>query len=186
MRDHPAQTPCPSKKIPNETLYEGPINKVLPSYFDEIDESMVLKAITLTKGAGGPSHMDAELYRHLLTSKKFKKENKELRNQIAKLTRLLATKCIDPHSLESYVACRLLPLDKNLGVQPIGVGEILRGNHREMCWLGAKRWHTGLCWPTPGSYRFAIRSRGGNTFDERNFLARRYRCNYSTILCIIY
>ena len=125
IRDLQAKHPAP-QKIPNETLYEGPINKVLPTYFDEIDESMVLKAITVTKGAGGPSHMDAELYRHLLTSKKFKKENKELRNQIAKLARLLATKCIDPHSLESYVACRLIPLDKNPGVRPIGVGEILR------------------------------------------------------------
>ena len=112
VRELQEKHPAP-QKIPNETLYEGPINKVLPSYFDEIDESMVLKAITLTKGAGGPSHMDAELYRHLLTSKKFKKENKELRTHIAKLARLLVTKCIDPHSLESYVACRLIPLDKN-------------------------------------------------------------------------
>ena len=115
-----------AQEIPSETLYQGPINKVLPTYFDEIDEEMVLRAITRTKGAGGPSHMDAELYRHILTSKKFKKENKELRNQIAKFAKLLATKCVDPHTLESYVACRLIPLDKNPGVRPIGVGEILR------------------------------------------------------------
>ena len=39
-----AKHPLPGK-IPAETLYEGPVNKVLPSYFDETDESMVFKAI---------------------------------------------------------------------------------------------------------------------------------------------
>ena len=117
--------PSPAK-ISEESLYEGPINRVLPSYFDTIDEAMIHKAITLTKGAGGPSHMDAEQYRHILTSKKFKKENKELREQIARLARKLATEVTDPKTLEAYVACRLIPLNKNPGVRPIGVGEILR------------------------------------------------------------
>lgn len=31
-----------------------------------------------------------------------------------------------PSLLESYTACRLIPLDKNPGVRPIGVGEVLR------------------------------------------------------------
>ena len=117
--------PSPGK-IQKETLYEGPINIVSPSFFDEIDECMILKAASLTKGAGGPSHMDADLYRHLLTSKKFKKENKDLRDQIARLAKLLATECVDPNTLESLVASRLIPLDKNPGVRPIGVGEVLR------------------------------------------------------------
>ena len=29
-------------------------------------------------------------------------------------------------SLEPYIACGLIPLDKNPGVRPIGVGEVLR------------------------------------------------------------
>ena len=29
-------------------------------------------------------------------------------------------------NLEAYMACRLIPLDKNPGVRPIGVGEVLR------------------------------------------------------------
>ena len=49
-----------------ETLLIGPINRVLPSCFNEIDEPMTYKA-------GGPSHLDAEQYRHILTSGKYKK-----------------------------------------------------------------------------------------------------------------
>ena len=39
--------------IKEGTLLHDPINRVLPSYFDSIDEAMVLKAARLTKAAGG-------------------------------------------------------------------------------------------------------------------------------------
>ena len=49
-----------------------------------------------------------------------------LREQIVTLARKLATEMVDPKSLEAFVACRLIPLDKCPGVRPIGIGEILR------------------------------------------------------------
>ena len=67
---HPSPSP-----IAENTLLQGPVDRVLPSYFDNINESMVLKATSLTKGAGGPSQLDPEQYRHILTSTKYKKEN---------------------------------------------------------------------------------------------------------------
>ena len=70
--------------------------------------------------------MDAEQYRHILISAKYKTEGKNLREQIAALARKLATELVDPKSLEAFVACRLIPLDKCPGVRPIGIGEILR------------------------------------------------------------
>ena len=94
-RKHPDPSP-----IQENTLLNGPINFILPSYFDSIDENMVLKATQLTKGAGGPSQLDAEQYSHILTSTKYKKENKELRDQIALLARKLASEILDPKSIE--------------------------------------------------------------------------------------
>ena len=80
----------------------------------------------MTKGASGPSQLDAEQYRHILASSKYKLEGKHLREQIALLGRKLASEIVDPSSLEALVACRLIPLDKCPGVRPIGVGEVLR------------------------------------------------------------
>ena len=117
--------PEPSPIIEN-TLLNGLVNEVLPCYFDNIDEEMVSKASSLTKGAGGPSQLDAMQYHHLLSSRKYKVENKELRTQIAILDRKLATDRLDPLTLGAYVSCRLIPWHKNPGVRSIGVGEILR------------------------------------------------------------
>ena len=38
----------------------------------------------------------------------------------------LCTEFVDPSALSSFVACRLIALDKNPGVRPIGVGETVR------------------------------------------------------------
>ena len=41
-------------------------------------------------------------------------------------TRRLATEYVDPDGISALVPGRLIPLDKNLGVRPIGIGEVLR------------------------------------------------------------
>ena len=81
--------------IKEGTLLHGPINRLLPSYFDSIDEPMVLKGASLTKGAGRPSQLDSEQYQYILSSRKFKKESKELGEQIARLARLIASEIVD-------------------------------------------------------------------------------------------
>ena len=45
---------------------------------------------------------------------------------MADLAKKLNTKEIHPSYLQALVAGRLIPLDKNLGVRPIGIGEVLR------------------------------------------------------------
>ena len=63
--------------------------------------------------------LDSEQYRHILSSFKFKKENKELREQLARLARLLASEIVDPYTVKALVACRLIRLNKKPGVRRI-------------------------------------------------------------------
>ena len=123
---HPNPAP-----IQDNSLLNGPINRISPHFFDEIDELVILKAARVTKGSGGPSKLDAEQFSHILTSTKFKRENKELREQIAIFAKKVATEVLDPKIFEPYVSCRLIPLDKDPGsrpiaIRPIGIGEVIR------------------------------------------------------------
>ena len=118
---HPSPAP-----IQEDALLHGPVNRVPSNYFDTIDEQTIAKAAQLTKGAAGPSHVDAKQYRHILLSNKFKAENKQLREQIANLAKKLATTIVDPSTLEAFICCRLVPLDKQPGIRPIGIGEVMR------------------------------------------------------------
>ena len=68
--------------------------------------------------------MDAELYRRILCSKSFNISS--FREEIAMFSKNLLLKSYDPLLLEPFIACRLIPLDKNPGIRPIGVGEVLR------------------------------------------------------------
>ena len=85
-----------------------------------------MKAALNTKGSAGPSGMDTELYRRMLCSKNFNAAGKALREEIASLAKNVLTTSYHPLLIEPYVASRLNPLDKNPGIRPIGVGEVLR------------------------------------------------------------
>ena len=82
--------------ILENNLLNGPANDVLPCYFDSIDEEMVSKASSVTKGAGSSSQLDVIQSHHLLSSRKYKIKNKELRTKIAILARKLVTETLDP------------------------------------------------------------------------------------------
>ena len=58
--------------------------------------------------------------------RKKKAEAKHLREQIALLAGILASIFYDLHSIDSLTACRLIPLNKNPGVRPIAIGQVLR------------------------------------------------------------
>ena len=118
---HPEPAP-----VKDNSLLNGPIDIVSESFFQSIDEQTVMKAALDTKGSAGPSGMDAELYRRILCSKNFNAAGKDLREEIATFARNLSTKTYEPDLLGAFVASRLIPLDKNPGIRPIGVGEVLR------------------------------------------------------------
>ena len=72
--------------IKEDALLHGPLNRVFPSYFDSIDEAMVLKVASLTKGARGPSQLDSEQYRHILSSRKFKKRKQKIKRTVSSIS----------------------------------------------------------------------------------------------------
>ena len=112
----------PAADIEEESLLYGPLDIIASGVFDLIDEQTIYNAAMKTRGSSGPSGMDAELYRRVLCSKNFNTEGKLLKEEIASMTRNLLK-----HSLlECYNSCTLIPLDKDPGVRPIEVGEILR------------------------------------------------------------
>ena len=81
---------------------------------------MALKA----KGYAGPSGLDACGWGRLCTS--FGCLSDDLGDVVAAVTRRLCTEYVDPDAIESLPACRLIALNKNPGVRPIGVAVTLR------------------------------------------------------------
>ena len=130
QKKHPDPGP-----ISENTLLNGPVENIPISYFDLIDENMIQKAARQTKGAGGPSQLDADQYHHILLSSKYKKEGKDLREEISKFAKKIASTIVDPKSIEALTSCKLIQLNKNPGIRPIGIGEILRLIGKVIGWV---------------------------------------------------
>ena len=124
LKDLRQQHQAPTEIQRNSLLF-GPICDLRDIRFD-IDEQKIAEAAQLTKGAAGPSSLDANQFKRILCSKQFNKEGKDLQDQISIFAKNIAIKVTDPSCLEAYTANRLIPLDKNPGIRPIGIGEVLR------------------------------------------------------------
>ena len=112
--------------IAEESLFHGPVDYIPQNVYDLIDEEMIYNSVSKTKGSAGLSGMDSELYRRIHCSKNFKTEGKILREEISVFTRNLLKKLYHPFLLEAFTSYGLIPLDKNPGIRPVGVGEVLR------------------------------------------------------------
>ena len=117
----------PSKPI--DENYITPVsNETIPfhpSIFDQTNGQHIKKAAMRTHGSHGPFGLEAnEWRRRILTH--FGQQSVEISKTIAKIAKKLATEELNPELTEPYNACRLIPLDKNPGVRPIGIGEVMR------------------------------------------------------------
>ena len=121
-----AQKHPKASEIREDIKLQGTVNKINPIVFDVIDETIVLKAAKITKGGSGPSGMDADGWRKLLVSNVYGECGRDLRSAFAVSIKKMCKDEITDNSLEAYLACRLVPLDKKPGLRPIGVGEVLR------------------------------------------------------------
>jgi hypothetical protein len=66
------------------------------------------------------------MWRRLLCSKKHKKKPAGLCLAVANLAKKLNKEVVPSSHLQAFVAGRLIPLDKDPGVRPIGIGQVLR------------------------------------------------------------
>ena len=113
------------KKNRNNVLLTGVPQDVHTIMFAGIDEEMIKKAAIKTKGGSGPSAMDADWWRRVLYSNSFGDTNVNLRKAIANFIKKICTEKVSAVSIEAFAAWRLIPLNKNPGLRPRGVGGIL-------------------------------------------------------------
>ena len=119
MKHPQASAPDPIILLPDEAQNIHPIR------YEDITAEKVRKAAINTKGGSGPSGLDADGCRSILASNCFGDSSSDLCRAIASFTRKLCSEKLDASSLEAFLACRLILLDKNPGLRPIGVGEFL-------------------------------------------------------------
>ena len=115
-------------------LMDDPLPFVDPVMFQNITESTIMKSALRTRGSSVPCGLDADGSRRILVSKNFGNVGKDLRCALSGFAQKVSTVEIEVKvengrsytNPEAYAACRLISLDKNPGVRPIGVGEVLR------------------------------------------------------------
>ena len=97
---------------------------VHPIIFEAIDASAIRSASLRTQGAAGPSGLDAQCWRRLCTS--FKEASNGLCYSLSKVAVRICTSFVDPKSISPLLACRLIDINKNSGIRPIGICETAR------------------------------------------------------------
>ena len=103
---------------------DSPPPNVHPVIFEELDTQCIRSAALRTTGAGAPSSTDALFWRRLCTS--FKRSSDELCYSLSCVAKQLCSSFVDPEGLSALLACRLVALDKNPGVCPIGICETVQ------------------------------------------------------------
>ena len=89
--------------------------------FEQIDGQMIRSTALKTNGAAGPSGLDAAAWMRLCSS--FQSSSADLCDAMASIAKQICSSFVDPKGLATFVACRLIALDKCPGVRPIGIGE---------------------------------------------------------------
>jgi len=113
---HPTGQPAHSSCIlPSEPHDPHPV------IFDSLDADMIRSAALNVHGSAGPSGLDAHGWRRLCTC--FKGASRDM---CASVARRICSPYANPTLIAPLLACRLIALDKDPGVRPIGIGDTAR------------------------------------------------------------
>ena len=93
-------------------------------FYSELNGDLLKKCALRTKGGAGVSQQEDNLWHKMVTA--YKDSSSALCNAVGSLARRLATEYVDPVGLEALLANRGIAIDKNPGLRPVGVGEIVR------------------------------------------------------------
>ena len=103
----------PSAKVAAPDTKLGPQLDGHEGIFEEINRLMIWKIALKTQDTAGPSGLNADCVRNLLSKRIFGEVAVDFRKALASLSKKMATKkCKD---IEALIARRLIPLDKNPG-----------------------------------------------------------------------
>ena len=87
-----------------------------------MDADLIRFASLHTTGDAGPSGLDANAWRRLCCC--FKSASAALCSALAAVGHRICTESVHLNGFTAFVACRLIPLDKQPGVCLIGIGEV--------------------------------------------------------------
>ena len=121
FKKHPRGKSATPAVLLDSTTDTPPFNPII---FDCLTGDFVKRASLNTHGAAGLSGVDAYAWRRMCTS--FGEASVDLCNALASVGRCLSTAIVEPGVLMPFVSCRLIPLDKQPGVRPIGIGDVPR------------------------------------------------------------
>ena len=92
--------------------------------YDAINATLIRSTVLQVRGACGPSGLEAYDWRRLCTS--FQSSSDSLCKALARCAKRLCSTHINHQVVSPLLACRLIALDKCLGVRPIGIGNTSR------------------------------------------------------------
>ena len=129
----------------HKALLQGPKRQIHSFVYEDIDKDLAKKAAIKNKGGCGPSGLDTDNWCRILVSNQFGPSPLDLQTSIANFVKRLGNTNIHlsnsdtDNSLEAFTTSRLIPLNKNPGVHPIGAGEVLRRNAGNIVMYIAKK-----------------------------------------------
>ena len=108
---------------PAHVLLEEEVGYINPIAFERLTPDLIKDVGRRTKGAAGPSGLDAEAWKRMLTC--FKMSSNRLCAALAATAYCLCTEKLTG-DLSAFTAACLIPSDKNPGVRLIAVDEVFR------------------------------------------------------------
>ena len=114
----------PAAVPPQQALLDGAPGHINPIVFEQLTPKLIKDVGRRAKGAAGPSGLDAEAWKRMLTC--FKQSSDRLCAALSAVARCLCVEDLSETDLSAFTAARLIPLDKKPGVRPIAVGEVVR------------------------------------------------------------